>query len=291
MSTDHLGRIILTTNDGFKEEMKNDTLNDPTKNENNSEVGEKRKFMDSLQLFHASLVPAKKQALAISINSDYDAVTDIDKKFDHPSVTKSVSFLENTSDEQIIDLTSGYSISSKNMRYFDDDLKLTNEDIAILISSTAWINDAIINASMILLCRDQSRKFNGLQDVVIAQKEGFVCDPHVDSFLQIIHITGNHWVTISNVFCNCLQFEAAPGHLVRPITSAKVNDSLQILNMKRSTLKYPYAAARSICELTKADKAIELMVENCSSKMEVTIVVFLLMLLLPTYGRTLTLAL
>ena len=38
MSTDHLGRIILTTNDGFEEEMKNDMLNDPTRNENNSEL-------------------------------------------------------------------------------------------------------------------------------------------------------------------------------------------------------------------------------------------------------------
>ena len=263
MSIDHLGRIILTTNDGFEEEMKNYMMDDPTKNKNNSEVGEKRKFMESLQLSHASLVPAKKQAITISINSDTDAVTEIDKKFDHLNVTKSASSLENTSDEQIIDLTSGYSISSKNMRYFDDDdLKLTNEDIAILMSSTAWVNDAIINASMTLLCRDQSRKFNGLQDVVLAQKEGFVCDPNVDSFLQIIHINGNHWVTISNVFCNSLQFETAPGHLVRPITSAKVYDSLQILNMKRGTLEYPYTAARSICELTKADIAIELVLEN-----------------------------
>ena len=32
--------------------------------------------------------------------------------------------------------------------------------------------------------------------------------------------------------------------------------------MKRGTLEYPYTAARSICELTKADKAIELVVEN-----------------------------
>ena len=218
--------------------------------------------MDSLELSHASLVPAKKQAFAISINSDTDAVTEIDEKFDHPNVTKSASSLENTSDEQKIDLTSGCSISSKNMCYFDDDLKLTNEDIAILMSSTAWVNDAIINACMILLCRDQSRKFNGLQDIVLAQKEEFVFDPNIDSFLQIIHINGNHWVTISNVFCNSLPFEAAPGHLVRPITSAKVYDSLQILNVKRGTLKYPYTVARSIWELTKADKAIELVVEN-----------------------------
>ena len=218
--------------------------------------------MDSLQLSHASLVPAKKQAIEISFNSDTDAVTEIDKKFDHPNVTKSASSLENTSDEQIIDLTSGYSISLQNMWYFDDDLKLANEDIAILMSSSAWVNDAIINASMILLCRNQSRKFNGLQDIVLAQKEGFVCDPNVDSFLQIILINGNHWVTISNVFCNSLLFEVAPGHLVRPITSAKVYDSFQILNMTRSTLEYPYTAARSICELTKADKAIELVVEN-----------------------------
>ena len=75
MSIDHLGRIILTANDGFEEEMKNYMLDDPTKHENNSEDGEKRKFMDSSQLSHANLVPAKKQAIAISINSDTDAVT------------------------------------------------------------------------------------------------------------------------------------------------------------------------------------------------------------------------
>ena len=49
MSTDHLGRIILTTNDGFEEEMKIEILDDPTKHENISEIGEKRKFMDSLE--------------------------------------------------------------------------------------------------------------------------------------------------------------------------------------------------------------------------------------------------
>ena len=44
-----------------------------------------------------------------------------------------------------IELTSGYSISSQNMRYFDDDLKLTNEDnTSILTSSTAWVDDAIM---------------------------------------------------------------------------------------------------------------------------------------------------
>ena len=67
MSTDHLGRLILTTNNGFEEEMKIEILDDPTKHENIFEIGEKRKFMDSLELSHASVVPAKKQALAISI--------------------------------------------------------------------------------------------------------------------------------------------------------------------------------------------------------------------------------
>ena len=32
--------------------------------------------------------------------------------------------------------------------------------------------------------------------------------------------------------------------------------------MKRGTLEYTYIGSRSICELTKADKAIELVVEN-----------------------------
>ena len=100
MSTDHFGRIFLTTKDGFEEEMKNHMLEDPTKHENNSEVGEKRKFMDSLQLSHASLAPAKKQAIVISPNSHADAVTVKDKKFDLPNVTKSASSLENTCDEQ-----------------------------------------------------------------------------------------------------------------------------------------------------------------------------------------------
>ena len=67
--------------------------------------------MNSLELSHASLVPVKKQTLAISVNSNSDAVTEIHEKFDHSIVTKSASSLENTSDEQIIDLTSGCSIS------------------------------------------------------------------------------------------------------------------------------------------------------------------------------------
>ena len=123
---------------------------------------------------------------------------------------------------------------------------------------------------------EESLRCVDIRKTVLAQKEGLVGDPNIDSFLQIILINENHWVTIFNVFCNSLQFKAAPGHLVRPITSAKVYDSLQILSMKRGTLlpevslyiaarsiqKYPYAAARSTCDITKADKAFELAVEN-----------------------------
>ena len=55
----------------------------------------------------------KSRLLQFQLNSDTDAVTEIDEKFVHPNVTKSASSLENTNDEQIIDLTSGCSILSK----------------------------------------------------------------------------------------------------------------------------------------------------------------------------------
>ena len=116
------------------------------------------------------LYQRKSKLLQFQLNSNTDAVTEIDEKFDHPNVTKSASSLENTNDEQIIDLTSGCSILSKNMWYFDDDLKLTDLKLldavfyqktcgilmikATLMSSTAWVNNVIINACMTLLCRD-----------------------------------------------------------------------------------------------------------------------------------------
>ncbi len=76
------------------------------------------------------------------------------------------------------------------------DLNLTVSHRDILLSTTAWMTDPIINAAQNLL-REQYPNVSGLQNVNLGQVMVFV--PQEGEFLQILNTGHNHWITISTI--------------------------------------------------------------------------------------------
>ena len=75
---------------------------------------------------------------------------------------------------------------------------LTTADREIL-KSNAWVNEAIIYASMEILGKQCEGKIHGWQCSQLAQNLSFRPIPPSSRFVQIFHVGGNHWVTVSNV--------------------------------------------------------------------------------------------
>lgn len=65
-----------------------------------------------------------------------------------------------------------------------------------MLSPTAWITDSIVNAAQQLL-REQFPQLPGLQDVSLGLTMAFDIMP--GEFLQILHTSQDHWVTISTI--------------------------------------------------------------------------------------------
>lgn len=75
-------------------------------------------------------------------------------------------------------------------------LNLSHKDEEILLSPTAWITDSMVNAAQQLL-REQFPQLPGLQDVSLGLTMAFNIMP--GEFLQILHTSQDHWVTISTI--------------------------------------------------------------------------------------------
>ena len=75
-------------------------------------------------------------------------------------------------------------------------LNLHQTDREILLNPTQWLTDTIINAAQQLL-QKQFPHLPGLQDVTLGQTMNFIVHP--DEFLQIIHSSQGHWLTVSTI--------------------------------------------------------------------------------------------
>ena len=128
----------------------------------------------------------------------------------------------------------------------DLDLKISDKH---LILDGYWLNDRIINAAMALL-RDIDDDISGLQDVIVAKKNGFIPKDNTCKFIQIIHIRGHHWITLSNLQCS--------------IFDAIVYDSLHGINVKpnQQKISYPIIVEQTACRLSKTKKPLRLSVED-----------------------------
>ena len=61
-----------------------------------------------------------------------------------------------------------------------------------------WLSDRVINAAQELL-KSISTSIGGLQNALLAQNLQFTIER--DRFVQILHVSGNHWITIANNGC------------------------------------------------------------------------------------------
>ena len=73
---------------------------------------------------------------------------------------------------------------------------LFHSDFKILFSNE-WLNDCIINSVQRLL--KQQFPMCGLQITLCGQNLSFDVVPLNEKYIQILHINGNHWVTVSNM--------------------------------------------------------------------------------------------
>ena len=96
--------------------------------------------------------------------------------------------------EEVIDIdmiAETYPASADN---WIPELQLYNEDKNILCSSTAWLNDLIINAAHLLL-KAINPHLSGFQNPVLGQCLAF--DVESEEFVQVLHDGHGHWLTVS----------------------------------------------------------------------------------------------
>ena len=77
------------------------------------------------------------------------------------------------------------------------ELQLYNKDKNILCSSTAWLNDRIINAAHVLLKAIINPHLSVFQNPVLGQCLAF--DVESEEFVQVLHDDHGHWLTVSTV--------------------------------------------------------------------------------------------
>ena len=95
-------------------------------------------------------------------------------------------------------------ISSSPMKeepsYWLKHLDLTFSD-KLVLQSSAWLNDAIIFAAQVLL-KKQSDGICGWKSTQCSKRVGeekFPRIPQGAPFVQILHVSNNHWITVSNI--------------------------------------------------------------------------------------------
>ena len=153
------------------------------------------------------------------------------------------------------------SKKSKNLEYFIQTtrnpdaywiealgLKISDKH---LLEDSYWLKNRLINAAMSLLRNETYEKnIGGLEDVVIAEEQGFHCSDSGEGFDQIVNVRGKHWVTVSNMLHK------------DPLTC--IYDSFQALNVKKKDKKISYLikVEQAACGISRQSKSFTMVVEN-----------------------------
>ena len=86
---------------------------------------------------------------------------------------------------------------SQGLQVWIPQLNLLAEDNQA-IEEGKWLSDRVINAAQELL-KSINTSIGGLQNALLAQNLQFTIER--DRFVQILHVSGNHWITIANNGC------------------------------------------------------------------------------------------
>lgn len=88
--------------------------------------------------------------------------------------------------------------TSTTCTYWIKELGLYTSDCESIQHMHGWLTDAVINAAQTLLKR-QHPDVGGLQNTNLGRNLTFAIER--GTFVQMLHVHGNHWITISNMFC------------------------------------------------------------------------------------------
>ena len=124
------------------------------------------------------------------------------------------------------DLSKKLSLTTKKntrqARYWIKDLGLFVSDRASLTNGR-YISDAVINATMLIL-KNKFPHIGGLQNTILGETLSSYNAVQNMSFVQDLHVNGNHWITVSNIDCQ--------PHLI------EVYDSLNYGYLSDKNIKY-----------------------------------------------------
>lgn len=82
-------------------------------------------------------------------------------------------------------------------------LQLYIRDKRIIESSFEWLTDSIICAAQFLLKQQSKQKISGWMNTqLVKRKQLFLPVPPNARFIQILHVDGSHWITVSNIDIN-----------------------------------------------------------------------------------------
>ena len=98
--------------------------------------------------------------------------------------------------EEVIDIDMIAETDPASADNWIPELQLYNDDKNILCSSTAWLNDRIINAAHVLL-KAINPHLSGFQNPVLGQCLAF--DVESEEFVQVLHDGHGHWLTVSTI--------------------------------------------------------------------------------------------
>ena len=141
----------------------------------------------SISLYEWPLLPKVSAKEAISCQELLEACTCKVGKTHHVVVTTCT----NDSD--------GHSIEDPDIVWIRN-LRITlyNSQKERLVSCDRWLDDKLIDAAQFLIA-EQFPGVSGLQTVCLQAKQGF--DIQRQSFVQVLNVSSNHWITVSNVGC------------------------------------------------------------------------------------------
>ena len=105
--------------------------------------------------------------------------------------------VKSTTTTDIIDLEELPSSKTERPHRWIADLGMTQGDKEVLLSNSAWLSDAIVNAAQDLL-RKRNPSVVGLQNVNL----GLTFDIQTGEFVQILHTGHSHWHTVSTIGTN-----------------------------------------------------------------------------------------
>ena len=102
-----------------------------------------------------------------------------------------------SSTRDVVDLTGNEILTEDKDYMWISDLRLYKNDYEVL-HSNQWVNDNIINAAQKLLQRLSNDTIKGWQSPQLCKTQ-FVPLPPFARFVQILHVSEDHWVTVTNI--------------------------------------------------------------------------------------------